>query len=308
MQPTPRDWQICQALFRYKFLLTSQIRDVVLAHDADCSITRRRLRRMEYGKLVRRRGAELGNTPNITTAPIWTLTEHGACRLGTETGDERYFTFQEPKSPWINLTHNVRCSQVAILMDQALVKQDRLRITALYFESDVIRVEANSTSQRCKLFTEIETASKKVVCAPDFGFEIEAGTQRRGYLCELETGSDGSPARIAARKSPGIAALAATQKWKEIFPQATSFAALMFVPHAGWRNALRKAMQDKPGAELWRFAAVNELTADNFFSSPVFYTVNEGPRSFVGGIGSQVPEAVPVCPSSLGPGNGQSGR
>lgn len=308
MQPTTRDWQICQALFRYKFLLTVQVRDVVLPHDADCSTTRRRLRRMEFANLVRRRGAELGNTPNITTAPIWTLTEHGACRLATETGDERYFAFQEPRSPWMNLTHNVRSSHVAILMDQALAKQDRLRITALYFESDVIRVEADAPAQRIRLFTEIEMASKKIVCAPDFAFEIEAGNQRRGYLCELETGSDGSPSRIAARKSPGIAALAATDKWRQIFPQATSFAALMFVPHAGWRNAICKAMCDKPGAELWRFAAVNELTVENFFSGQVFYTVNDGPRSFVGASGSQATEALPACLSFSGPGDGQAAR
>ena len=50
-----------------------------------------------------------------------------------------------------------------------------------------------------------------------------------------------------------------------------------FCPNGAWLQSMRRAMTDKPGAALWRWAAVDQLTRENLLTGNLFYTCEEGP-------------------------------
>jgi hypothetical protein len=64
---------------------------------------------------------------------------------------------------------------------------------------------------------------------------------------------------------------------------------LAVCPNAGWRDALRREFierhgeltKPKPGADLWLFVAVQDITATSFLHEPICYTLERGPLPFV---------------------------
>ncbi len=100
--------------------------------------------------------------------------------------------------------------------------------------------------------TDVSDASvaRKWFASPIFAFEIQVGAARRRVPANTKLGRYGSPFRVASKKAPGIAALAATQKWKRIFPEATASYADARAQSRLARRAVRKRMRDKPGADF----------------------------------------------------------
>src|SRR5438552_6234699 len=102
-----------------------------------------------------------------------------------------------------------------------------------------------------RLHTEVNDFPK-IYCCPDSAFETELNGNRRAWYVEYETGADGSPMRVVAKKHKGYAGLA-QGKFKRHFPEARSLRVLCFCPSPGWRDAMRREMKGKPGEELWLF-------------------------------------------------------
>src|SRR5262249_7559651 len=149
--------------------------------------------------------------------------------------------------------------------------------------------DADDAAKRYKLFCVVQEQVKKIVCSPDAAFELRlpSGEHSMAYYLELERGSD-SPERVAAKKAQGYAGLAQTKKGKQHFPQAQGIRVLAISPSVNWSKSLRKAMmKDKPGAELWMFAALPELTPETFLHSPIRHTTAGEARPLVR------PEALP---------------
>ena len=49
----------------------------------------------------------------------------------------------------------------------------------------------------------------------------------------------------------------------------------MIAPSARRRDNLRKAIAEKPGAALWRFATVGDVTPESVLHSPIWFSCNK---------------------------------
>jgi hypothetical protein len=279
MTLTTRDLDILRAERRYFYLRAAQIRDLIIPHDRDGSITRGRLR------LLGREGYALSYPPKLidpmnpaTAAPVWVPTVKGASVLAAMTGDcSQLLTVQPGFRDWMSVNHFCALSAVHILLDRAIAAQDRVRLPSLCFEHEEVRPDAADPSVRFRLHTNVGDGKK---CCPDSAFELVVGGHRRAWYVEYETGSD-NPGRVGAKKSPGYSELARKQLWTRHFPETRDFRVLCFCPNAGWRDALRREMKGKPGAELWAFIATPELRAETFLHGPLLWTVDRGPLPLV---------------------------
>jgi hypothetical protein len=50
------------------------------------------------------------------------------------------------------------------------------------------------------------------------------------------------------------------------------FTVLSVSPSARRREALRKALNGKPGAALWRFASTEDITVEKVLHTPIWYS------------------------------------
>lgn len=283
MNITQRDLSILDLLLTFGFLVTGQVRALIFPNDKDGSVTRDRLRKLEAAGFIQRRRAEVANPLNNSTIPVWIITENGICQLALHT-DKPLLLNQHPPCTrtWQNFAHFVAVSAWMLKLRQAIAQQNRVRLNAMYFEHTVVNPEADDPARRYKLYTvtSAPTDPKRIVCAPDSAFELQVDRFRKAYYVELERGTD-SPARIAAKKSPGYHGISATTKWKLHFPEADDFQVLCLAPTRSWRELLRKAMRDKNGADKWFFIALDELNEESFLHGDVVYTCTGGPRPLV---------------------------
>lgn len=287
MTLTTRDLEILKCLRRYCYQRTNQLRDLVAKHDKDGSIVRARLRKLEQAGFVRRYVPKLIDPTNPqTAAPIFVLTLAGSNVLATMSGDlSLLLTTQPGFGDWMSLNHFTALASLHATIDAAVRTQDRVKQHALYFEHEVVQPDAEDPAKKFKLHVEFPTiiipkTGKALKCCPDSAFETEVSGYRRAWYVEREMGSD-SPKRVAAVKHKGYAELARSGFFTRHFPYARDFRVIAVCPNAGWREALRKEMKGKPGAELWLFCAVSDLKPDTFLHGEVFWTVEKGPLPFV---------------------------
>jgi hypothetical protein len=277
---TPRQIDVLKLLRRYFYLRTAQVRDALIPHDGDASITRSVLRKLEHAGLIRRHQPKMVEPLSNSAPPVFVLTLKGANLLAAETGDCSVLLTAEPSfRDWMSLNHFCALSALHLMIDAAFAGQSRVRQTALYFEHEVIQPDADEPAKKYRLYTAV-SESPRVVCCPDSAFETEFLGERRAWYVEREMGTD-TPARVAAKKCQGYAGLAATGLFNRHFPDAKSFRVLTFCPNAGWRDALRREMKDKPGADAWLFAALPEVTAATFLHGPFLWKVDRGPLPLV---------------------------
>ena len=59
------------------------------------------------------------------------------------------------------------------------------------------------------------------------------------------------------------------------------FSVILIAPIYRRRDALRKAIKEKHGADLWRFAAQPDLTPESFLHDPVFFPCEGDPVPLV---------------------------
>jgi hypothetical protein len=280
MTLTPRQLDVLRLLRRYFYLRTSQIRDRVIPHDGDGTMTRGVLRKLQAAELIRRYQPKMIDPLSGSTAPIFVLTIKGSAVLATETSDCSNLLIVQPNfSDWLSLNHYCALGGIHMAIDDALAAQTSAKMTALYFEHEVVQPDADDPAKRFHLYTVTCPAPRVVVC-PDTAFEIEFSGHRRAWYVEREMGSD-TPARVAAKKFKGYAGLAATGFYRRHFPEARDFRVLAFCPNANWRDALRREMKQKEGAELWLFCSSLDVTASSFLSQEILFTADKGPFAFL---------------------------
>lgn len=162
----------------------------------------------------------------------------------------------------------------------SVAAQSRIALGDCFFEHTIMNAESDDPSKRYRLYTVVQEAPKKIICAPDAAFELQVGPYRRAYYVELERGTDSS-VRISAKKSSGYAGLAQMKKWKLHFPQASDFRVLCIVPTRSWVSAMQKAMKEKPGSDAWLFVAQTELSVETFLHGDIVHSCSDGPRPLV---------------------------
>lgn len=282
MQLTDRDTDILTLLAFVGFATTPQIRREFFPKDKDGAVVRNRMRTLEAGGFAIRRRAEVANPLQSSTMPVWIITPQGLSTLAIAKNDPMYLSQLPPCTrSWQNFCHYACVTDFALLLRRVIAAQSYVKLAGFLFEHTVMNAEATAPAERYKLYTEIATAPKKIVCAPDAAFEFDVQGYRRAYYVELERGLD-MPGRVIAKKGQGYVGLAESQKWKRHFPEAKDFRVLALTPSSGWRDALRKSVREyKHGADLWQFAASNELTIENLLHGETMYTATEGPRPMV---------------------------
>ena len=95
----------------------------------------------------------------------------------------------------------------------------------------------------------------------------------------------------AATKTQGYAVLSEVFGHRRHFPEATvdKFTVLMVAPTARRRDALRKAIREKPGSSLWRFASTEDMQPERLLHEPIWYSCEGDPAPLV------KPEVI-ACP------------
>ena len=299
MTLTQRDVGTLEFLRRYFYARTPQIRDARFPADKDGSVTRGRLRLAEKEGYVRRSGAQVVDPLDPQTqAPVWALTVKGSAALARATGDASLLLKCEPSfKDWLSLNHFCALTALHWMIDRAIAAQTHVTLHALHFEHEVADPAATDPDRRYVLYTR---TSEHVVCVPDSLVVVQpAGLPRRAIYVEREMGTD-LPQRVAAKKHKGYAELAAGNLFKRHAPDAQDFRVLCLAPSPSWRDALRKEMRDKPGSDLWLFAATTDLTVQGVLHAPIVYKAADD-------------KAVPLLPPPKAPaapsgGCGEGGR
>lgn len=278
---TERETAILKLLLQFVYLTAAIIRDVLIPADEDCSTTRGVLRKLERLGLIKRNNPKLVDDLSGTTAPIWTITMKGADLLFTLTGDPAMLLTVEPSyRDWMSLNHHVRVASLFIFLVNAFGQQEAAKMVSMMFEHQVIEPKAEG-GKKFKLYT-VPQENPRIVCAPDAAMGIQFGDWLRAWYLEFETGSDGSPARVAALKHKGYHFLNLKQLFKLHVPGANDMRCLVACPHASWRDTMRKEMKQYPSANLWAFVSTPEfLKAENPLTAEVLYTVDGGPYPLI---------------------------
>lgn len=306
MHVTHRALQVLRLLRRCKFVDRALVQRSFFPKDKDGSVTREFLRKLVSAGYARKLRAEVADPLTTSTAPVYVPTEGGCCVLATHTGDMALLLDCVPNCrAWVNLRHWVCLSGLILTLEEALAAQRYVGCPRVLFEHDVINPEATEPKDRFKLYTEITKPSettRKLVCVPDAALELCVGAYQRAYYVEYERGLD-APSRVAASKTPGYQGLFESKRFQRHFPSVSDFRVLTVCPSAAWRDALRRAVAKKKGAERWLFAARGDLTAKTFLHGPVFFGCEGEGRPLVKapplaspapGLREGVPEGLPA--------------
>src|SRR5262249_54197624 len=161
----------------------------VAPNDGDGSTTRGVLRKLEQGGLIRRHQPKMVAPLSNSAPPVFILTLKGSNVLAAETGDCSLLLIVEPTfRDWMSLNHYCSLRSLHAVIDASFSLTTRVKQTALYFEHEVIRADANEPAKRYRLYTVVSETSK-VVCCPDSAFETDFTGRRRAWYVEYETGS-----------------------------------------------------------------------------------------------------------------------
>lgn len=274
---TPRMTDILRKLRRYKFLTTKQIRNWCVPNDKDGSITREVLRKLQSLGLAKRSQAEVNNPLTTAASPVWMPTDYGCSLLVIETNDASQLLDAIPcVRNWMQFAHFVAVSELVHTIEKAFDRHTIAKLGKVVLEHDVIENPRDPTAT-IRLYTVVsQREGRKIVCVPDFAFEVIVGNFRRVYFCELERGSD-TPTRVQRRKHPGYSGM--HEHFQKLFPDAQDWRVLFIWPNTMMRDAARKLVTDEQ-SKTWLFAALPDMT-ERFIDEPVICKGNNHPRALI---------------------------
>jgi Replication-relaxation len=268
---TDRDFAILCAVVRYYVLNRQQIQRICFPQDPNGRVTRRRLQALVSASLLNRQNTLFCHPLAGPAAPVYFPSRKG-CELLAEMHDDERFLTTPTQAPIPHHTlHWLAVSDTHITLDDAIKAQTAVRLDGWLNEWDVCNKDESAPEKRFRLYSLIRE-SPRLVCAPDAGFLLTVNGHSKVFYLEQDRNTSGVR-QIAASKTQGYAIMAQTQMHRRHYSTATvnSFSVLMVAPTERRRDALRKAIHSKPGSELWRFAAVPDLTSERFLHSPIFY-------------------------------------
>lgn len=293
---TPRDLSVLTALARYYVLTREQIQRLCFDEDSSGRVTRRRLQAMVADGFINRHTLYPVLPTCGSPAPVYYPAKKGCETLAAHTGDDHFArACTTPPQP-NNLLHWIAISEAHLTLDAALKRHPAVALTDWLNEWDVANKDESEPEKRFTLYTLLER-SPRLVCAPDAGFVLEVNGHRKAFYLELDRGTV-SGIRLAASRPRGYAALAARCGHRRHFPTVTvdPFAIVLIAPSTARRDNLRKELADKPGASLWKIAAVQDFTPDQAIAAPIYYPCGAGEPTPL--VRLTTPTATPVEVSS----------
>lgn len=278
---TNRDFAILCAVAKYYVLSRALIQRLCFPEDRTGRATRRRLQALVGAGLLNRTRAPVFNPQGGSAWPAYFPSRRGIELLAEHFENERFLAVPSRAPDPVHLLHWLAVSETHITLDQAIAMQQAVRLEEWFNEWDTLNPQECLPERRFRLYTLLRE-NPRLVCVPDAGFLLSIGPHRKVFYLEQDRATSGVR-QVAASKTPGYAELLNRGGHLRHFPQATipSFGVLAIVPTSPRREALRKAMAGKPGAELWRFAAQGDLTAQSFLHAPVFYPCHGDPAPLV---------------------------
>lgn len=268
---TERDIAVLFALVRYYVLDRRQIQRLVFPSDPNGRITRRRLQALVDGHLINRQALLVCHPSAGAPAPVYYPSRQGCELLAEQTGDDRYLATPTAAPIPHHILHWLAVSETHIAFDAAIEKHGAVNMDGWLNEWDVVNKEETAPEKRYRVYTLLRE-NPRLVCAPDAAFLLSMRGHRKVFYLEQDRATSGVY-QIAASKTQGYAAMAERSLHRRHYPEATidTFTVLMIAPTARRRDALRRAIAEKPGADLWRFAAVEDLQPETTFTAPIYY-------------------------------------
>ncbi len=262
---------ILRAVARFFVLNRAQVQRLCFPTDGGGRVTRRHLAALIQQGLLGRLQVEVVVPGSGSTAPVYHPTRKGLEFLVEFTEDPRWLDVSTRRPNPHHLFHWLAISETHLVLDAALAAQREVCCVDWLNEWDVAHAEAAEPERKFRLYTLIQP-KPRLVCAPDAAFLLAVDGETKVFYLEQDRNTSGVY-QIACSKSPGYAALAARGLHRRHFPTATldRFAVLSVSPTARRRDALRRALADRDGAALWRFAAMDELTPDALLFEPVWH-------------------------------------
>jgi hypothetical protein len=165
--------------------------------------------------------------------------------------------------------------------DAAIAQQKDVTLDGWLNEWDVCNPTESKPERRFTLYTVLRD-SPRLIAAPDAAFVLSTRGFRKIFYLEQDRGTSGVR-QIAASKPPGYAELAARGWHKRHFPitNMESFTVLLVTTSSRRRDLLRKAFENKPGAEFWKFTTVEQMTPERTLFESVWYPCVGDPLSLV---------------------------
>ena len=276
-----RDLCVLVKLARHLLLTRPQISKLCYV-DSD-RVARDRLSKMTRGGYVQRKRFRGQDSQGAATF-LYMLTKKG-CRYLADHFDEQRYALKPTKLRQPLFTdHYLAVTGISILLQEwAILAQEKVQLMAWFNEEEIVNYGELDDTKHHRLYTQLRTEPRKLVCDPDAAFMLESGGHRAVFYVERERDRN-SPRRVAAMKTPGYRELLVQQGHRRHFPDTTleRFTVLFICERKNHRDRLRLAFRDKPDPKRWRFASTKDLTAESFLYSPVWYLCDEDePRPLV---------------------------
>ncbi len=294
---TTRDIPVLVALGNLFLMNRRMIQQECYPSDQDGRLSRRRLSSLLRDGYINKQRMLVVNPRDETPAPVYHLAPKGCQFLAEHFEDDRYLVKPTSIAQPMHLYHYLAVANTHILVDQAIAQSD-VKLITWCNEQEFLNPENPNPKQRVRLYCELKTKPKKIICAPDSGFLLDVNGHRGVFYLEQDRDRDNySHKRIAALKSPGYAELHQQQLHrKKHFPTTTlkRFTVVMIAPSEKRRDALRRAFDKKTGADFWRFASLTDLTPKSLLHEPVWYdTKSDEPQPLVKTSASTAPIIAP---------------
>jgi hypothetical protein len=278
MMLTDRDVEILLAVCRYYVLTRHQIGRLFFPDDKSGRATRRRLQMLVGQHLLARQSMLYCHPSAGAPASVYYPAPKGTAFLAEHLDDERFHSVTTQAPLPAHIPHWVACSDTHIAFDHA--KSETTKVVEWVNEWDVVNKAETEPEKRYRLYT-LVSDKPRVIAAPDCAFLLKKGDQTAMYYLEQDRATSGIR-RIAASKTPGYAELAKRNLHRKHFqPTVEGFRVLMVAPHPKRRDGLRKEFVGKPGCELWRFAAAEDVTPEKVMHEPVWYSCEGQPVPLV---------------------------
>jgi len=278
---TDRDIDILRLVVRYYILNRPQIQRLCFKDHDSPRVSRRRLQTLVSANLINRHNLVFHHPRAGSPGPVYYPSRRGCEFLADYFDDEKYLLTPNQAPQSHHVFHWLAVSDTHITIDEAIATQDDVRLDGWLNEWDVVNKDESVPERRFQLYTLLRE-SPRLVCAPDAAFVLWVRQHKKVFYLEQDRDTCAAR-RVAASKTKGFHEMAARGLHLRHFPQATvpAFTVLLIAPKARRRDALRRAFRGKPGADLWKFAAATDLSADSFLHEPVLYPCEGDPMPLV---------------------------
>ncbi len=283
---TDRDFAILRAVARYYVLNRQQLQRLVFPDDTHGRITRRRLQSLIDADLLSRQPMLVCHPSNGAPAPVYYPSLRGNALLAEMTGDDRFLAIPSQAPTMHHVWHWLAVSETHIAFDEAVRSQDldsanSIQIAEWFNEYDILNPTETLPEKRFRLYTLLRS-SPRLICAPDAAFMLATRGHSKVFYLEQDRATTGVH-QVAASKSQGYSVLAEVNGHRRHFPEATidTFTVLMIAPNARRRDALRKVIREKRGAQLWRFASQEDVKSEKLLHDPIWYPCDGEPASLI---------------------------